>query len=172
MKAPQVIGVKVDGLKELQENLRFYERKIETAIVKTALRRAVAPATTNVRRATYTTVTRRTGLLKAGLGVRSIRASQGPNRTAAGLFAKKASQGFVSKARAGKTLRSRKRKGGSYREVTEPFYWKFIEFGTARMRARPYVAAAFESAIPAMLDAYKASVARGLEKVAPQRPHR
>lgn len=39
-----------------------------------------------------------------------------------------------------------KRAGGSSREnPRDPFYWRFVEFGTSRMAARPFLRPAFES---------------------------
>lgn len=51
----------------------------------------------------------------------------------------------------------------------DPFYWRFLEFGTSKMAARPFFRPGFDSAAPkaaqAIVDALRTGVARAAEKV-------
>lgn len=47
---------------------------------------------------------------------------------------------------------------------TDPFYWRFLEFGTRKMRARPFLAAS-AGKFPQALEIFKAQVGRWLDKV-------
>ena len=46
---------------------------------------------------------------------------------------------------------------------TDPFYWRFLEFGTKNMKARPYLQTAADK-LPEALDLFKASVTKWIEK--------
>ena len=164
--------IKVEGLRELGENLRAIGGSLEKRIIRAALRSALAPASAAIRAATYTTVARRTGLLKAGIGIRAIKRRQGPDRFASGVFAREASAGFIRRAKKAGRVRTRSRKGGKRAEVNEPFYWRFIEFGTQRMSARPYVARAFGGAAGDVLERFRRALQRGIERAARERPHK
>ena len=164
--------ITVEGLRNLQTAIAGLGIKVERSILRASLARAMVPATRAIRRATYTTIKRRTGLLQRGIRARVIRATQPAGRVAAGVFMGKATKGFVSKLRTSGKLRQYKRKGsgrfkvgaGMLTDIDEPFYWRFIEFGTRRMKARPYIAAAFQAAAPEMLATFKREVAKGIER--------
>lgn len=46
-----------------------------------------------------------------------------------------------------------------------PFYWKFIEFGTVKLAARPFLRPAFESATYRAINAFRLRLARRLNKL-------
>lgn len=174
------VKITVEGLSQLEQNLTYLRDSIARRIVRAALSRAMTPALRSIRSATYTTVARRTGLLQRGLKTRGIKVPQPGGRFAAGVFAATATKAFIGKLRTTGALRTYVRKGrgplkigaGTIGEVTKPFYWKFIEFGTRRMKARPYVARAFESAAPTMLETYREAVSTGIERAVAQRPNK
>lgn len=171
-----MIEMKTTGFRELAANLRAIGGTMERRIIRAAERTALQPAAQAIRAATYTTVQRRTGLLKAGIGIRGIRRNQGPNRFAAGVFAREASAGFIRKAKVSGRIHTRtSKKGGkdaARSVVTEPFYWRFIEFGTRQMQARPYVARAFGGAAGDVLERFKRALAAGIERAARERPYK
>jgi HK97 gp10 family phage protein len=51
--------------------------------------------------------------------------------------------------------RQKGRVGGTYQNFGEFYYWRFVEFGTSKMPARPFLRPAFESNKQAMLDTFK-----------------
>lgn len=48
---------------------------------------------------------------------------------------------------------------------TDPFYWRFLEFGTSKMPARPYLRPAAEAKAQAALDAFSAKLGPQLDKL-------
>lgn len=54
----------------------------------------------------------------------------------------------------------RKMKVGS----SDPFYWRFVEFGTSRMRPRPFLRPAFERKKREAIEAFREKLADRIEK--------
>lgn len=163
-----MIKMEIIGLRELQKMLQELPENVERRVIRKALSRAMTPATRAIRNATYTTVQRRSGLLRAGLKARVIKARQREEgRIAAGVFTATA-KAFIAKLRKAGKVRKYISKGrktrGQVSDITVPFYWKFIERGTSKFKAAPYVERAFEAATPQVLDAFKAAVATGIER--------
>jgi HK97 gp10 family phage protein len=50
------------------------------------------------------------------------------------------------------------------RSRTDPFYWRFLEFGTRKMRARPFLRGA-DNKFPQAVAVFQAQVGRWLDKV-------
>jgi HK97 gp10 family phage protein len=172
------VNFEVKGLKELLANMRYFSTQLRGRVVRGALAASLTPARKGIRDATYTTVTRRTGLLRAGLRMRNIRGRQTPGIVAAGVFAARPPKGALGKLKATGSLRSVavRKKGfvaaAKKKDIVEPFYWRFIEFGTARMTARPYIAKAFGDSASAVLERFKVKLAAGIEKAAQSRPNK
>lgn len=59
----------------------------------------------------------------------------------------------------------RKKRGKAKNTADDPFYWRFLEFGTARMAARPFLRPAFESMKQESLDAFKRSLTAGVQRI-------
>jgi HK97 gp10 family phage protein len=49
--------------------------------------------------------------------------------------------------------------------ASDPFYWRFVEFGTEKMKATPFLRPAFEQEKEAALADFSASLARGIARV-------
>jgi HK97 gp10 family phage protein len=70
-------------------------------------------------------------------------------------------------ARSKKVLRVLKRATGSRSAIAgDPFYWRFIEFGTSKMAARPFMRPAFESRKGAALETFRKTLADGVQAAA------
>lgn len=50
------------------------------------------------------------------------------------------------------------------RSATDPFYWRFLEFGTVKMSARPFLQAGAKK-LDAALDAFKKAIGPAIEKL-------
>ena len=57
------------------------------------------------------------------------------------------------------------RAGEEYQTAGNAYYWRFIEFGTARMPARPFLRPAFESNKDAALNAIVEELNKGLDRI-------
>lgn len=66
----------------------------------------------------------------------------------------------------GKTVRARKLLGRneSYESFGDLFYAQFVEFGTAKMSARPFMRPAFDQNKERAVEVMKATLARGIER--------
>jgi HK97 gp10 family phage protein len=64
------------------------------------------------------------------------------------------------------TARNRKlgRVGGTYQNYGPLFYAKFLEFGTSKMRARPFLTAAFEANKGSMPDQFASELRRAIDE--------
>lgn len=51
-------------------------------------------------------------------------------------------------------------------DASDPFYWRFVEFGTSRVRARPFLRPAFERKKLDAIEAFKARLADRIAKAA------
>lgn len=58
------------------------------------------------------------------------------------------------------------RAGASYRPDEKAFYWRFVEFGTVKMPAHPFLRPAFEANKEAAARAIKPKLAEGLQQAA------
>jgi HK97 gp10 family phage protein len=70
-------------------------------------------------------------------------------------------------AKSKKVLRILKRATGKRTSIVgDPYYWRFIEFGTSKMAARPFLRPAFESQKSAALETFRTKLADGVEAAA------
>lgn len=58
--------------------------------------------------------------------------------------------------------RRKRRAGQSYTRDGSAFYWRFLEFGTAKMAAKPFMRPAFEARKYEALSVFKAALERGV----------
>jgi HK97 gp10 family phage protein len=70
-------------------------------------------------------------------------------------------------AKSKKVLRILKRATGHRASIEgDPFYWRFLEFGTSKMAARPFLRPAFESKKQDAVETFKKSLADGVDAAA------
>lgn len=160
---PDSVTVKVEGFAELERAFRTAPPKIARSI----LRRAMRPAATVFRDEMVARARRRTGFLADHIGMRISMSSDelaatarvGPDRTAYPLaefaaFLKsqglKAGRGTISKMFS--------------RGTTVAMVARFLEFGTRKMHAFPFIRQAFESRKIAALDTFTAAAKAGFEE--------
>lgn len=51
-----------------------------------------------------------------------------------------------------------------------PWYWRFVEFGTAKQPAQPFMRNAFEQNIPQVVDKLMSELKKGLDEIAKENP--
>lgn len=116
--------VQLTGFKELHDALL----KLPDRVAKNALRAAVNAGASTIKKQVLANAPTDTGLLKKNIYQKQIREASGQYR-----------QTFAVGVRQGRA----RNKDGSKKEL--PFYWRFMEFGTSKMPARPFIRPAFEA---------------------------
>lgn len=142
--------VKVEGLQELERRLRDFGPKVAA----NGLRSATYAGAKVFLNAARETAPVRTGTLRAHLVTKRRRT---PANLAKYSVVVKGAKLTYSNTRLNRRLR---RVGKKYQADGPAFYGKFLEFGTAKMAARPFMRPAFNN----NTDAAIAAVAAGLRK--------
>lgn len=150
-----VLTVKLEGIDELKRALADASVKIRTKAVRGALREAGKVIQAAARAAapvlSVPTKTRTPGTVKKNIVVRASK------------FAKQAgNEGVYINVRGirGKARVKRLGRAGAT-NPNDPFYWRFLEFGTRKMTARPFL-------VPAAKAQGEAAIAKFMQSVIPQ----
>jgi len=156
------ITVKIEGLDDLRRVLAEIPDKLKKKHLLSALRKAariplvaarqVVPVMSSETsaRAPYRTP----GLLKSRLTVRTSKSARKDGNV--GVF-------MNIKPLKSSAIRGFKRLGmKSSQNPSDPFYWKFINFGTKKMPARDFMSKAADS-LPEALDVFKREIAPIIE---------
>ena len=133
-----MIEVKLTGLKELEKALEQLPKEIQSRPLRSAVSAAAKVIVDDVK---ARVPVGETGNLKTAVyRYRSRRNSSTGRET------------FFVGIRQGKAQykdtaynRRRGRVGKTYKTAGEAYYWRFLEFGTAKMQAKPFLRPAFEA---------------------------
>jgi HK97 gp10 family phage protein len=79
----------------------------------------------------------------------------------------KAAGGIVMRAGVMGGARKAAQKGGKGLPGGDTFYWRFLEFGTKKLRARPFMRPAFAQQTQAATDATALELSAGLDRLLP-----
>jgi len=131
----EALDMKVEGLKELADKLRGMGPDLSRNVLRAAVRAGAA----TVRAEAMNMVPQDTGRLRRAIYLKHIREKSSPHQ-----------QTFYVSVRAGKRYRKRD---------VDAYYWRFVEFGTAKMAARPFMRPAFEAKKGDALEAIKGRLA-------------
>lgn len=133
------LTTKVTGLKELGQRLNALERKTKNRIAVKAMRRGGViirdQARANAPVLKQPVPHRRAGTLRKAISTRTKIEKGGKVRTYIWVKGLKTKQILKFKGKSGKS--------GSY-NPRDPFYWRFVEFGTSKMPAKPFMRPAFQ----------------------------
>lgn len=139
--------VKIEGLKELQDKLRT----LAPNVARNGLRAAVSAAAADVRNEARALAPVDTGEMRRDIQIKRERAST----TFRAIYSV-----FV---RSGK----KSRLAGKGRDVQkDSYYWRFVEFGTSKMAARPFLRPAFERTKQQAVEKIKAKLIERIEEEA------
>ena len=131
----ELATVEVKGLRELNEALRLLPDRIAKNVLRgacgagAAIIRKEAVARAPVYTGDVTKGHPPPGTLKRAIYMKQIRERSGVTK-----------QTFYVGVRSGKKQRDKKGR------TLDAYYWSWVEFGTAKMRARPFLRPAFEAA--------------------------
>lgn len=151
-----MIEIKVEGLQELERRLLEFGPKV----ARNGLRSSNYAGAKVIREAVRQSAPVRTGLLKASIEAFRRRGPQTQAKHSVGVKG-------VRKKYANTALnRRRGRVGRKYQADGPAFYARFVEFGTSKMTARPFMRPAFEKSSTAAIEAVKAGLAKAIERAA------
>ena len=151
-----MVTIKVEGLKELQKALK----ELPLEIQKRPLRSAVsAGAKVIADEAINKAPVGETGnLIKSLYRYRSRR--QSPTGKETFLVGVRKGKGIYGNTRLNRRLG---RVGKKYQTQGEAYYWRFVEFGTSKMPAQPFLRPAFESAKERAVQVMKERLGKAIE---------
>lgn len=138
--------MKLHGLAELLMKLRELEPKKQQALLVKTAKAAMRPVAARVRSAAPVD----TGLLRKSVRVASAKPKKGSVVAAAGI-----------------TIVARKNKRGE--KQPNPFYWRFLEKGTSKMSAQPFIRPAFDASTQQVLSDLSQALRKELLRIAGMR---
>lgn len=165
------LSVKVDGLDDLKRVLAEIPMAMRKKVLLAALRKAARVPLRVARQlvpvlsvADATKTPNRTpGLLKKRLAVRLSKAARAAGNVGVFVNVKPASGAKYTATRSRgligtyTTYRLKKASARGAKSKLDPYYWRFVEFGTKKMTSRPFLQNAAAS-LPEALDVFMAEV--------------
>lgn len=143
------------GLGDLQADFERLAKSVGNKVVRDAVMAGARIARDKARASAPV----RTGKLKKNITATRLKQSETPGGATAGVRVKKP---------AGKQTKALKRPGKKGRTVkTEwdaPFYWKFLELGTSKMQAHPFIRPAWDGNLPEIEKAVADKLAEGVDQ--------
>lgn len=147
--------ISVIGLGGLQADFDRLSRSIGEKVVRDAVMAGARVARDKARAATPV----RTGKLKKNIAATRLKKSDSPGGATAGIRVKRP---------AGKKTKALKRPGKKGRnqktEWDAPFYWRFLEFGTSKMPAHPFIRPAWDGSLPQIEKVVSEKLAEGIDQ--------
>ena len=136
------VTVRVTGMKELAAKLQSFGPKL----ARNGLRAAVSAGAEVIRKDVQARAPEDTGVLRRAVYKKQIREESNNTK-----------QTFYLGVRSGKKYQKKKQ---------DAFYWRFLEFGTKHIAARPFVRSAFESKKNEAVERMKEKLAERIKKIA------
>lgn len=136
------VSVKIEGLEQLQRALKELPRKLAGQVLGQATKAGAELVVAAARQR----APKKSHLVEKNISVQKGRGSL-PERALYEVGVKK----------------TRTKRG---KRNWSPFYWRFLEFGTKKMRARPFMVPAWEATQREALETITNNLKQGLEKVA------
>ncbi|MNJ18162.1 hypothetical protein D3C77_124570 [compost metagenome] len=144
----------VVGLGDLQADFERLARSVGNKVVRDAVIAGARVARDKTRQATPI----KTGKLKKNIEATRVKQGETPGAATAGVRVKKL---------AGKTSKARKRPGKKGQSTTTdyeaPFYWRFLEYGTSKMPAAPFIRPTWDANLAEIEKATADKLAEGID---------
>lgn len=148
-------GMTFSGGAEIAANLALLPVKMRKKIMRSA---AVAGAQVVKKRAAE--IAKAKGVIDTGATIRNI----------AGKVNKATSEDYlqinigVRHGQIRDEKRRAKKQGRAVKDVDDPWYWRFTEFGTSKQAARPFMRPAFEESRERVLEVVSQKLKEGIER--------
>ncbi len=160
--AGEFVTTQIEGLDKLLEQLKQLPAEL-VSVRGGPVRKALARAAFMVRDEARNLAPVRTGLLKeqiAAIRNRNPREHNANEEYGVGVRA-------GSRKRYSNTRRNRRKQrvGGEYSAPSVAFYWRFLEFGTEKMSARPFLRPAFDQTRERALETFKLKLSEEIAKI-------
>ena len=152
------MSVDIKGLKELQAALNQLPREVQ----KRPLRAAVSAAAKVIQDEAKRRAPIDTGNLRKAIYRTRSRSGSGTGQETFLVAVKKGKAEYANTAR----NRRLNRVGKKYQTQGEAYYWRFLEFGTAKMAAKPFLRPAFENKKQMAVDVLKQKLGDAITKTA------
>jgi len=155
------VTIKLNGFKELSDKLKAFGPNV----AKNGLRTADFAGAKIIRDAAKTAAPFKSGLLQANI-IASHRRT--PEYVAEYTIMVRKAPKYIKVAVRADTLKNRlKGRASKYHALAGPqIYGRFLEFGTSKMAARPFLRPAFLNNVTAALDAIKGGLTTAVERAA------
>ncbi|MDD1976931.1 HK97-gp10 family putative phage morphogenesis protein [Pseudomonas tussilaginis] len=144
----------VVGLGDLQVDFERLARSVGNKVVRDAVMAGARVARDKTRQAAPF----KTGKLKKNIEATRVKQGETPGGATAGVRVKKP---------AGKTSMPRKRTGKKGKSTTTdyeaPFYWRFLEYGTSKMPAAPFIRPTWDANLAEIEKATADKLAEGID---------
>jgi HK97 gp10 family phage protein len=138
------VSLSVMGLQDLQADLDRLAKATSGKIARKAVLAGARVARDKAREAAPVL----TGDLKSGIVAVSVRQRDTPGAVAAGVRVRSGGK---------KHKRNKDAKG-------DPFYWKFLELGTSRLQAAPFIRPSWDSNLARIESAVSTAIADGIDQ--------
>jgi HK97 gp10 family phage protein len=155
--------VTIQGLSELMKAMQ----ELPKALEKKVMRQAVGAGAILIRKTAQDLVARRTGLIAKAIRVSFNKRESTPGRIVYHVFVSKKVKGMKRyRYRPGNWKNPVGYTGKVEDVMWDAFYWRFLEFGTVKMAAKPFMRPAFDSINREAAEVIKGKLADGIEKEA------
>ena len=145
------VTVKIDGIDDMKRALAEIPEKLRKKVLLGALRKAARVVSKEAKALTPVLQTpapyRARGLVRRKISVRLSKTDRKAGDV--GVFI---------------NVRPAKRAGRGAKSAADPFYWRFLEFGTRKMTARPFLSPAADK-LPEALRVFESEVIPQIEKL-------
>jgi HK97 gp10 family phage protein len=151
-----MMNFKIEGLEDLKKALNALPVEIQQRSLRSAVS---AGAKVVVDAAISKAPSGDTGNLKKSIYRYRSRSQSGTGRETYYVGVRKGKKAYADTAR----NRRLGRVGKKYTVQGEAYYWRFLEFGTAKMGAKPFMRPAFESSKGKILDIMKQRLGKSIQ---------
>jgi HK97 gp10 family phage protein len=153
------VSVKIAGIDEMKRSLtalpQTLRKKVLLKVMRNAMKVALKVARDVVPVLAESTPYRKPGTVKKALMVRASKASRAAGNVGVFLNVKPAAGAKFKTVAGVKTLKRASRRGA--KSQFDPYYWRWLEFGTRKMSKRPFLTTA-GGKLPEVLAAFEREV--------------
>jgi len=159
-------SVSIEGLNELRIALRRLPEELQKNELAKAVRKGAQTTQADaVARAPFLMKPdprRKSGLLKSA--IKATAGRRNGNVGSAFVYVRMLAKSQISKFKKAMAKAGKRVKGAA--NPDDPFYWRFVEFGTSKMAAKPFLRPAFEHTKMQAAERIKEALREGVERQA------